>query len=558
MDEKDKQNDKAGRNLLSSVEAISLAAGKCSLNFSNINEISNEAAEVSEFLGITHDQAVLFSCLAELSIQKTVSLDALARHLKSSVLSLLNIMCEIEALEKKGYVQKILKKRSRRHSYNDLALSVPHFVIEAIRKDDASLLKTAVKFDLPGFLKQVTDIIDEREVGIMTTSQVLAETEFLISNNLDLPYVAYIDDAVSDTISKCALFGLSYIRLRGQNYLAISNIANTLFDDLGEQLDFSQLVSSGNHELIRKNLVRLSTSEFDGDKVIALTESTVKVLYRSYPDIMMPESDKTGVISHKKIKGRKLFFSEGLSGQMASIGEVLKPSMFKSYGRELKRRNFSKGITAIFHGAPGTGKTESVYQLARSTARNIMLVDLSQTKSKWFGESEKVVKKIFDDYSSLLRNSEREPILFINEADGFFMKRLELGNRGTASDQTMNTIQNILLQALENFEGILIATTNLTGNLDGAFERRFTFRIEFPKPDAAARKSIWKSKLPDLTDEEAGNLAEKFELTGGDIDVQVRQALLQKVLKRNMGIYDILEESCRKDHGFGPRRKIGF
>ncbi|HPF02232.1 MAG TPA: ATP-binding protein [Bacteroidales bacterium] len=548
----------SGTNLLNRVEVISSAAAKCSLNFSNLTEIDGEVAEISEFLGITHDQTVLFSCLAELSIQRTVALDSLAKHLKCSVLKILNLMNEIEVLEKKGYVQRIMRKRSRRQSFNDLGFSVPHFVIEAIRKGDASLFKTGVKFDLPGFLKQVTDIIDEREDGLMTTAQVLAETEYLIANNRDLPYVEYIDEAVSSTISKCTLFGLSYIRLKGQFYLGINNLANTLFDDLGEQLDFSQTLFSGNHELTRKNLVRLGTSDFDGDKVLSLTENTMKVLYRSYPDLLMPETERTGIITHKGIKSRKLFFNGPVREQIESISEVLQPSRFRAYGRELRRNNLSSGITAIFHGAPGTGKTESVYQIARNTGRNIMMVDLSQTRSKWFGESEKVVKKIFDDYSSLLRNSDREPILFINEADGFFSKRLELGNRGTSTDQTMNTIQNILLQALENFEGILIATTNLTDNLDGAFERRFSFRIEFPKPDAQSRKSIWKSKLPDLSDEEAGKLAEMFEMSGGDIDVQVRQALLQKVLRKNVKLYDIVEENCRKDHGFGGRKRIGY
>lgn len=550
--------ESTGKNLLGSVEVISSAAGKCSLNFANLTEVLREIGEISGFLGVTNEQAVLFSCLTELSIQRTVSLDALAKHLKCSVISLLNLMNEIELLEKKGYLQRIIKKRSRRHSYNDLGFSVPHHVVEAIRKSDASMLKTAVKFDLPGFLREVTNIVDEREEGISTTAQVLAETEFLISNNLDLPYVAYIDGAVSDTVSKCTLIGLSYIRLKGQNFLALGNLANTLFDNLSEQLNFSQMVSSGSHELIRKNLVRVCPSDFDGDKLLSLTESVAKVLYRSYPDLLMPETERPGFIPHKTIKRRKLFFNESVKEQIDSIEEVLKPSRFSAYIRELKRNNLSPGITAIFHGAPGTGKTESVYQMACSTGRNIMMVDLSQTKSKWFGDSEKVVKKIFDDYRNLLRNSDREPILFINEADGFFSKRLELGNRGTSTDQTMNTIQNILLQALENFEGILIATTNLTGNLDGAFERRFTFRIEFPKPDAASRQKIWKSKLPELSDEDADRLAERFELSGGDIDVQVRQALLQKVLRKNVKLYDIVEENCRKDHGFGSRRKIGF
>lgn len=187
-----------------------------------------------------------------------------------------------------------------------------------------------------------------------------------------------------------------------------------------------------------------------------------------------------------------------------------------------------------------------------------MMVDLSQTKSKWFGESEKVVKKIFDDYSALLKSSRTEPILFINEADGLFTGRSVMSTSASAADHAINTIQNILLQALENFEGILIATTNLTGNLDRAFERRFTFRIEFPKPDQLTRQAIWKSKLPDLSDEESLKLAERFGITGGEIDVQVRQIILKRVLNKKISLFDALVESCGKDHGFSGRKRVGY
>lgn len=546
------------KNLLGRIEVISAAAGDFKLSFSDLKEVSSEISDISGFLGITGDQAVIFSCLAELSIQRNISLDALSRHLKCSVLKLLSFMNIIEALEQKGYVQKFFKKRGRRHSYNDLGFSVPHFVIEALRKGDASMLSSSLKFDLPGFLKQVTDMIDDRQEGAYTTAQVLAETEFLISKNSELPFVSFIDRSVSKTISKCVLFGLSFCRLRGQHYVSIDNFANTLFDDLGEQLGFSQMVVSGSHELVRKNMIKIATSEFDGEKTVSLTEETAKALYRSYPALLMPETDQAGIICHRKITVKKLFFNEGIREQIGSIEEVLRPALYRSYIRELKKNRLSSGITAIFFGPPGTGKTESVYQIARKTGRNIMMVDLSQTRSKWFGESEKIVKKIFTDYSALLRNSDREPILFINEADGLFTKRLDLGNRGTSADQTMNTMQNILLQALENFEGILIATTNLTENLDRAFERRFTFRITFPKPDAAARHSIWRNKLPELSEKDAVKLAEKFELTGGEIDVQVRQALLRKVLRKEVRLYDILDENCRKDHGFTTRKKVGY
>ncbi len=115
-----------------------------------------------------------------------------------------------------------------------------------------------------------------------------------------------------------------------------------------------------------------------------------------------------------------------------------------------------------------------------------------------------------------------------------------------------------MLQALENFEGILIATTNLTDNLDKAFERRFTFKINFPKPDSKARKKIWKCKLPALSETEAVVLGEKFEMTGGEIDVQIRQVILKRVLNKKVKLFDFLLESCSKDHGFSTRPRIGF
>ena len=552
------ENNSINQNLLGRLEVISSAASICKLNFGNLTDVKDDIEEVSAFLGITPDQAVLFACLAELSIQRVVSFETLSKHLKCSVLKLVTLMNEIEVLEKKGYLQKYFRKKGRKRCYNDISFSVPHYVIEAIRKADASLLVTAIKFDLPGFLKQVADIIDEREENTLTTAQVMAETEFLITNNSDLPYVTFINNAVSDTISKCTLFAVSYCRLKGQNFINIGNFANTIFDDLSEQLDYSQMICSGNHELIRKNLLKIANSEFDGEKSVSLTPGVTKMLYRSYPALLIPESENTGFISHRKLTRKDLFFNKGVSEQIKSLEEVLTPLKFTVYRKALKRNKLSTGITAIFYGAPGTGKTESAYQIARKTGRNIMMVDLSQTKSKWFGESEKQVKKIFDDYNILLKDKETEPILFINEADGLFTRRSLMNGNTTAADHAINTIQNILLQALENFEGILIATTNLTDNLDKAFERRFTFRINFPKPDSSVRMSIWKNKLPDLSEEEAGMLGERFDITGSEIEVQVRQVLLKKVLDKKANLYNLLVESCSKDHGFTGRKKIGF
>jgi SpoVK/Ycf46/Vps4 family AAA+-type ATPase len=327
---------------------------------------------------------------------------------------------------------------------------------------------------------------------------------------------------------------------------------------MGEQLEFSNEVSSGTHELIKNNIMKLITTEFEGDKTITLEAQTAKLLYQDYPSLLVADLKVPGLISHKSIAQKKLFFNDMLARQIKEIEEILKPSKLSAYCQSLKKNNLTMGVVSIFSGSSGTGKTEAVYQIARKTGRDIFMVDLSQTKSKWFGESEKLVKGIFNSYSVLLKNRVIEPILFINEADGLFSKRREIIGQSSSVDQSLNTIQNILLQALESFEGILIATTNLSCNIDKAFERRFTFKIDFQKPDKLVRKRIWKSKLPELSEKNADLLAERYEITGGDIDVQVRQALLQKVLKRESNIFEVLNEICSKGHSFDARTKLGF
>ena len=145
---------------------------------------------------------------------------------------------------------------------------------------------------------------------------------------------------------------------------------------------------------------------------------------------------------------------------------------------------------------PGTGKTETAYQLAKATGRDIMMVDISATKSMWFGESEKVVKQIFTKYYEFANSCKVMPILFLNEADALLSNRKNDLNGNV--DKTEHTIQNILLDEMENFKGIMFATTNHTSNLDRAFDRRFLYKIELnnPKPEVSAK--IWQSKLSSL------------------------------------------------------------
>ena len=190
-----------------------------------------------------------------------------------------------------------------------------------------------------------------------------------------------------------------------------------------------------------------------------------------------------------------MFYNPFEEDQIAQLTSLLSPENLSGIQHRLEEEGMRKGVACLFYGAPGTGKTETVLQIARRTGRNIMQIDIAGLRDKYVGESEKNIKSIFTRYKRLCKNSDILPILFFNEADGILTKRTSLTSSNPSIEKMENAIQNIILQEMENLEGILIATTNLTCNLDTAFERRFLFKIEFKKPETEVKAKIWKSML---------------------------------------------------------------
>ena len=125
--------------------------------------------------------------IADLSLQRTVTLEGLARHFDCSVLRLVTSMKETECLERKGFVKRLIRRKGRRPSNNDIGFTVPAFVIDSLLQGDPAMLEAATRLDLPAFLKQITDIIDVSEENTIGTAQVLEEAGFLIAANKQLP-----------------------------------------------------------------------------------------------------------------------------------------------------------------------------------------------------------------------------------------------------------------------------------------------------------------------------------------------------------------------------------
>ncbi len=249
--------------------------------------------------------------------------------------------------------------------------------------------------------------------------------------------------------------------------------------------------------------------------------------------------------SHTTIKPKTLYYNADERQQVEQLTRLLSQQQLPSVQQRLQQQGLRKGFACLFYGGPGTGKTETVLQIARETGRDLMQIDIAGLRDKYVGESEKNIKEVFARYRQLCKNSNVMPILFFNEADAIINKRTE--NIEHSVDKMDNAMQNIILQELEDLDGILIATTNLTTNLDTAFERRFLFKIEFHKPEPDVKALIWTSMLDDLSADDARQLAQRFDFSGGQIENIARKRAIHYILSGNAPTLSEIEGYCNDE-----------
>ena len=285
--------------------------------------------------------------------------------------------------------------------------------------------------------------------------------------------------------------------------------------------------------------------------------------FKEMPELV-DDSDLVRTAKHiasSQIKNKQLFFPIQTYKTLHKLTKLLSPEEYPKVQAALQAHGFGTGFIELFHGLPGTGKTEFALQLARDTGRDLFMVDVSRLNNKFVGDSEKAYTSLFEAYNTIVATSAVTPILFLNEADAIISKRLQDVNSNT--DALHNTIQNILLQALENFEGILIATTNLVTNIDKAFDRRILGKVEFPLPDESCRFKIWKHFLSDLPDAWLKDVSRKFVLSGGEIENIAKNFFLATFLDTEEMTRENLIALCQQDgyrqeEHLPKTRKIGY
>jgi len=269
-------------------------------------------------------------------------------------------------------------------------------------------------------------------------------------------------------------------------------------------------------------------------------------------ELITPKTDIEDVVLNPKTK---------------EILENILKHMDKKVLKRLKEwgvRDKKSGLDArlIFYGPPGTGKTMTAYSLAKSLKRKVLSFDCSKILSMYVGESEKNVRRIFDTYRDLSEKTKSSPVLLLNEADQFLSSRTT--GPGGGADKMHNQMQNIFLEQIEKFEGVLIATTNLLESIDPAFSRRFNYKIEFAKPGFSQRKLLWEKMLPKnapYADDFSIERLAHYELSGGQIEVIIKNCALAVAVKDDpvFTMKDFEDVIKRELSGaFGESKTMGF
>ena len=412
-------------------------------------------------------------------------------------------------------------------------------------------IKDLDKFE---FVKSVDNYVQMRRHENYSYRKVVGEVCRLESENSNLELVKNAWELMSDPIDRVFFYYLCNNYLDGRTYLdsALKDIYDKQSDIMAQSIRWQ----NEEHILQTSGLAELGEQSFFGSIKVDLTDDGLELFLGEDADKFKKKDKTNDLLSVDKIKAKNLYYSDELDKEISFLRGSIQPNTFAQLQDRLEEQALPKGVAAIFYGSPGTGKTETVYQLAKATGRDVMQVDISEMKTCWYGESQKLVKGVFAKYERLCKKAKNLPILLFNEADAIFGKRLE--NKGSSVDQTENAIQNIILEQMEKQKGIIIATTNLEGSLDPAFERRFLFKVKFERPSLEAKIHIWMDKLNGLSEDAAKVLAESYNLSGGEIDNVVRKVTMNRVLTGAGYSLDYLKELCGQEKFSKQHKVVGF
>lgn len=577
----DKKTTEDIKYVSDSFGTIALALEDSKLEIEKTDEYKDAIKHITEFYDINERQAWILSLFA-VSYFDSLEIDRLKRISEYIQVSTLKILRWVEDIKFLYLEKKFLRYINWAILYDK---DIPANKINAnttfgISKSMEESIINNKEFVMPinnnepkkeDYIGQISYITDKIEALRLEDTHYLSERDDIVKLEKDIveenPTVKRLIEHDFDIQERWVLYGImTDICREGPVDLSLESIVNRFFKynslfDLSRKHKIYRDMMDNKYPLFKNGYLTFTRKGTPTDAEVSLTWKGKKLLLGEDAVLYLDSFNEKDIIKSKDIFKKKLFYSEKNDKEISKLTLALQEKSFKNIQSRLKKDGLPIGINILLYGLPGTGKTESVLQIAKATGRDVIHIDNSELRSCWYGDSEKIVKKVFLRYTEVCETykelGKKAPILLFNEADAILSKRVDVGAGSTAKVE--NNIQNILLEEMESMKGIMIATTNLLDNLDSAFERRFLFKIKFDNPSFDAKRSIWSDKLPWMNETDVNTLAKEYDFSGGQIDNISRKISITEIIDGSKPNFNEIKEMCNNEKCMGyVSGKIGF
>ena len=506
---------------------------------------------IAERMSLTEKQALLLSLFLEMNNDHRIRINDFSDLIGCRTIRIISLMAEVETLIDRRFI------RRRKESDGSQLYYMPADVVIAFKDNVVYEPVTSKGLSIEQLFDRLAFLFDDYVRG----ENLLQQIDLLFEENSQLEFCRIVNNLNLTWFNRMLLYIFCNRFINEDDDQICESDWDDFFDSKSILRMLRSQLNSRENELLQLKIIENNFSDGMIDTSHFKLSDKTKAQFFKELNIGQQQTKKQKELrQYTTLPVKQLFYNPRERSQIEQLSELLMPEKFSSVQHRLEENGMRKGFACLFYGSPGTGKTETVYQLARRTQRDLMIIDVSQIKSCWVGESEKNIKAAFDRYRDYVKQCERAPILLFNEADAVLGIRQEGAQR--AVEKMENSIQNIILQEMEQLDGILIATTNLTQNLDKAFERRFIYKIEFDRPSTEAKRSIWQTMIPTLSAPVAEELAAQYDFSGGQIENIARKRTVELILNGEEPTTEALHAMCRTEQlSNNPpteRRKIGY
>jgi len=434
-----------------------------------------------------------------------------------------------------------------------------------IQSGNWDLLKDLVPNGIVPFLRNFIETVNSDEVEIYPRFQMMRSLDppdnLFLEENEHLAMVKYYNNYLInfdlDEIAQQLFFMVIARKVLYYDstdyYQALSGIRR---EDLKNFL--VHYIVNEEWDPIKKGYFQFEGSDLVNEHIILeMTDLGVEQLLPELDPLIVEKlMDSTTVtvphIKPEKINAVKLIFDPEAQQLLHPVKRLMELDIRDKISKKLS--GHKTGVSVLLYGAPGTGKTEFCLQIAKEFDMPIFQVNVAEIQNKWVGESEKNIYRMFRQYNLLRKQTRKECILLFNEADAFLGKRVSVNS---SVDNMENSLKNIFLEKMENFEGILFATSNLTGNLDPAFERRFLYKVFLKKPSKETAAKIWCSLFKGLPINEARILAQEFDFSPAEITNIKKKYEIDKILGSKIKRLPLIQSLCRNERILDQKSQTG-